>query len=322
MEYFERYPREHFTKVLKKICQRLDKKSQAIFKKVERINHQVFECDYDYRVTRLWVVGSYARGAITCGDLDLVFELESKTDTGELMKVKRPAMFKTVKKTFFALPRYVSISCGNPLDKENSAGVVFSDVIEVWNNQKLDWERVIDAIPINPDAGRQRRLSDEVPFRMEQLDADCKMLEEIVEQRENKLIEWEYEPFLDVSEYSVEEEGDEYCLKQLLTSSYQRIGPKTKALLPHILYVVRKWNWKGGYWDTWRTSTQLMCSLENQLILVLTGRPNVYLGFLNYKNLTTLVVIPSLSRRGPNGAWIIKRGEKHPLYDEGQSLRK
>jgi len=67
----KRYPRESFTKKLERICQRLDEAS------IRAIAHKDFfnkPATSKVEITSLWVVGSYARGAMMCGDLDLVLE--------------------------------------------------------------------------------------------------------------------------------------------------------------------------------------------------------------------------------------------------------
>lgn len=64
----KRYPRESFTKKLVRICQRLD--DQAIRTITHKHIYREFTCQIE--ITMVWAVGSYARGALLCGDLDLV----------------------------------------------------------------------------------------------------------------------------------------------------------------------------------------------------------------------------------------------------------
>ncbi|MHC8305491.1 hypothetical protein [Pseudomonas sp. PB3P13] len=88
-------PRELFTKKLVRICQRLDEASS-------RVTHKNFlykAVTSQLEITSLGVVGSYARGAMTCGDLDLVLEYK-------LIEGNHPAP-STLTKTFFGFHQYV-----------------------------------------------------------------------------------------------------------------------------------------------------------------------------------------------------------------------
>jgi UTP:GlnB (protein PII) uridylyltransferase len=70
----KRLARDVFTKKLAKMCARLDEASaRSIAYKDLFKNPQPSRIE----VVALWVVGSYARGALLCGDLDVVFEVTS-----------------------------------------------------------------------------------------------------------------------------------------------------------------------------------------------------------------------------------------------------
>lgn len=81
-EFENRTPREKFTKALSRICGRLD--DQASFEIEDRralartlvSTGGLKQEDARERVeiTKLWVVGSYARGVLTCGDLDVLIQ--------------------------------------------------------------------------------------------------------------------------------------------------------------------------------------------------------------------------------------------------------
>ncbi|WP_455922649.1 hypothetical protein [Pseudomonas putida] len=71
MEAFEkRHPRARFTKQLSRICHALDAAS------AHDVAYRLYGDEYVSRVAacELWVVGSYARGALLCADLDIVVE--------------------------------------------------------------------------------------------------------------------------------------------------------------------------------------------------------------------------------------------------------
>lgn len=69
----KRRPRQSFTHALKKIADRIDSHStfaaeyyDSLFRKTERVV---------FRVNALWAFGSWAKGALDCGDLDLMADI-------------------------------------------------------------------------------------------------------------------------------------------------------------------------------------------------------------------------------------------------------
>ena len=70
----KRHPRERFTKQLIKMCRALDNAAQHDFE----IDDYDEICKGHMEALQLWVVGSYARGASTCADLDVVVNFTSK----------------------------------------------------------------------------------------------------------------------------------------------------------------------------------------------------------------------------------------------------
>ncbi len=73
-----RLPRDHFTRVLARICGRLDNSYASQVRWTDSFFKEVHHSIVSARA--LWVVGSYARGALDCGDLDLVMEAISQSD--------------------------------------------------------------------------------------------------------------------------------------------------------------------------------------------------------------------------------------------------
>ena len=64
----KRFPRDVFTKKLRRICERLDEcATRTISFKHFFFRHRLLTAEVT--VKSLWVAGSYARGAAECGDL-------------------------------------------------------------------------------------------------------------------------------------------------------------------------------------------------------------------------------------------------------------
>ncbi|MGN5476888.1 hypothetical protein ACTMU2_07810 [Cupriavidus basilensis] len=71
-----RYPRAHFTALLRRVFERLDITSTRPAEWTERF---FFHERRSAAITieRIWVFGSYSRGAPDCGDLDLIVEVSA-----------------------------------------------------------------------------------------------------------------------------------------------------------------------------------------------------------------------------------------------------
>ena len=120
-----RQPRARFTRALRRICERLDAQDTHEVTWTERM----FPGEMLRGVMRaesLWVVGSYARGAPLCGDLDLVLKLVC-------VEGERAPLKKFVSKAVSRLPgvRWYS---GDP--EENSSGVSFPEAVHIWSKGK------------------------------------------------------------------------------------------------------------------------------------------------------------------------------------------
>lgn len=291
----KRYPREAFTKKLEKICQRLDQAS------VRTIAHKDFfnkAATSQVEITSLWVVGSYARGAMMCGDLDLVLEYR-------LVEGPHPAPRK-ITKTFFGAFPYVSYYFGKP--DSSTSGVVFPNAVQIWAGPGCDWSAAISSIRPDPSAGRAERETDSIPLRPEQLYMEPERLQQLVAQEKGGFIEWEFVEFTpaDFEPVPVEEMSERD--RKLL-----RIAPmmakKSQVLIPTIIRLMKKHERFG----MWESSDSYRVKLSCGATALHLGRPVLpYNAFDNDPTIRQYVLIPHISAKGPNGAWIIRRGSNHP----------
>ena len=164
----KRFPRESFTQKLVKICERLDDCDE---KDIAWKRRHFRQSGVDLiKIEKLWVVGSYSRGALTCGDLDLVITYSSKDryNAGE----------DDVARGFFGRLLHTSFYRGNP--EENSSGVPFPNAVEIWSGQGCDWMKAIESIVLDPSAGRAHRPSDNIPLRLHQLNTNFDHVDEVL----------------------------------------------------------------------------------------------------------------------------------------------
>lgn len=288
-----RDPRESFTRKLVRICERLDEQS------VRTITHKDIYGEFtgEIEITSIWVVGSYARGALKCGDLDLVIGLKSN---GALppTRVWAKALFGSL-----SLVRYYP---GDPI--KNASGITFSEAVAIWAGPGSDWKAAIVSIKPDSNAGRAARETDAIPLRDEQLRTYNNEYHEAVDMQRDGLWEWE---FIEIGEQMLapipaEETAEDIAnLKQCAPV----MGRKSQELIPAIIKLMREQE-PYGSWSSLNSHGTLFRCGGSELHL---GHPRLPIRFFDYSPwVRQLILIPHISARGPNGAWVIRRGPKHP----------
>jgi len=291
----KRYPRESFTKKLERICQRLDEASTRTITHKDWFNKAVTSL---VEITSLWVVGSYARGALMCGDLDLVLEYR-------LVEGQHPSP-RTLTKTFFGTPQYVRYYFGTP--ESSSSGVVFSDATQIWAESGSNWRVAIDSIKPDPCAGRAKRETDSIPLRPEQLYMEPERLQQLVAQERDGLLDWE---FIEITPADLEPvtTGELSDRDRKLIRVAHMLGKKSQVLVPALIRLMAKHE-QFGTWDaSERTRGKLVCGAT----VLRLGCPSIpHYPFDDEPTIKQYALIPHISAKGPNGAWIIRRGPNHP----------
>lgn len=280
----KRSPRATFSKKLFRLCERLD---EAPTRKVEYVIYDI-ERKPMVTITSLWVVGSYARGSTECGDLDVLFE--ANTDSGGLPFASR------IGKTFFGSLPLVRYYCGTPED--NSSGVAFPDAVRIWSGKGCDWKRANDSIQIDPTAGRAARETDCIPFRDEQLRIYWGESLEVARLINEGLLESEFIQFDSEMLEPLTADGistnAKYCFKD--------IGRKSRELIPVLIRLMRRLEPSG----TWLAESNSVFHCGGTQIRI--GRPAIPMYCLEGStDIRQLVLIPHLSSRGPNGAWVLRQ---------------
>lgn len=287
----KRHPRERFTKYLVKMCRALDK-----------VAAHDFEVDcYGETLTgrmealQLWVVGSYARGALTCADLDVVVNFDTAGSAPSPGAIQRQ---------FFGSLPLLRVYDGTP--EKNRSGVPFPDAVLIWTKTDTAWQSRIDSIRLDPTAGRAPRDTDIIPLRAEQMSLWPEDLQKAVEQHQQGILEWEFIPFNEAMHHPIPE-SDKGTHERRLHLLTQDLGKKTRELIPAVWRLARELEpdeeWDCGKYE----GGTLTCGST----LIHIGRPALPLRIFNETTYKRLMLIPHLTARGPNGAWLIRRGPKH-----------
>lgn len=291
----KRDPRELFTKKLVRICQRLDETSTRVIAHKNFLNKAVTS---QLEITSLWVVGSYSRGAMTCGDLDLVLQYR-------LIEGNHPAP-PTITKTLFGSLQYVRYYFGTP--ESSTSGVAFPGAVLIWTKPDCEWRSAIDSIKPDPGAGRATRETDSIPLRAEQLYMEPERLHQLAAQCKEGLLEWEFVEITasDLKPVPIEEISERD--KKLLRMA-PMMGKKSQALIPAIIRLMARYEPVG----VWGSSDSYRVRFTCGATALNLGRPALpYNPFDEEPSIKQYALIPHISRKGPNGAWIIRRGPNHP----------
>jgi hypothetical protein len=283
-----RRSRASFTRVLERFCARLDETS--VFHVM--VPKRDFLPGYSgkIRIRSLAVVGSYARGSPTCGDLDLLLDLE-------VIEGSIPPIQKLVRQAFGVFPdvRYYHGS-----QEENSSGIAFGESVCIWR-EGADWKQNLSSIKEDPQATAPRR-SDTVPLRIEQTEGDLTERRKLTELVENGTLRWRLIPY---EGGSIPDELNEAQARVLHVAKCSW-GRRSRALLPDILRYLRT-RFESSVWND--SSSDLdMAGVVFQL-----GYSSPHLAVLETPTHARIVIAPHISRRGPNALWEIERGDAHPL---------
>ena len=284
-----RLPRDTFTRKLVRICTKLD---EAHARDIQF--RDFLDRPYATRVTvrSLWVVGSYARGALHCGDLDVLLDLQADG---------HGPMTHTAAAQFFGRVPYARFYSGTP--DINTSGIAFTDGVLLWDGPGCPWRDRMASIKPDPTAGRHERETDALPFRLEQLAIDLHEATELIELHRQNVVEWNFTPFM-ARAPELNEPIDRvlrFCMRDYW-------GKRSAKLLPHIAASLEP----DEPADHWRWSER-----RNMIKFggteVYPGRPQVPAHALDGNmSMRQLAIVPHLSARGPNGIWKIRRGPQHP----------
>ncbi|WP_130804973.1 hypothetical protein [Acinetobacter ihumii] len=285
------YPRERFTQSLYKICQRLQRGPQICAVQTRSfIDHSIVI--KKIQVKSLWVAGSYARGAIECGDLDLIIDVESLT--GSI-----PYAHQIARSLFGATP-LVSFYTGTP--ENNTSGVVFKEALLIWNIDQPNWENILQNIPVSSDVVRFERPSDRLPLSTRQFYFDSEAVDKLLALYDAKIIQWTFSSI----NFNAKNKP-ELSLHMQNQLKYKNCGMHSGVALHHF-FAIEPQQWEDQHlYGTVRDGFYIAGVNLN------VGKSKIPSNLLESMNIYQEILIPHLSNSGPNGAWIVERGEKHPL---------
>lgn len=236
-------------------------------------------------VAEVWVVGSYARGALHCGDLDLVVRVSDAW-----------APSCSVNSALLGKIPDVRTYVGTP--EQNESGVEFPEARRVWA-RGLDWKSALEAIKEDANAGRFRRPTDAIPLRLEQLILDIDNAKELVQAQASDVYRWSFTPI-------------EALVPARDTSN--RIGrwsaQLSKARQALVPFVQAYFNGFEHLRSVDEGDVSSHCWTKDDTCVFL-GHTAPDFTLLDQPGISRIAVMPVLNVRGPNGIWTIERGPQH-----------
>jgi hypothetical protein len=178
-----------FRRTLERIADRIDKQPLTIAEWTWRPYYNTPQ-QSRIRVHALWVAGSFARGASTCGDLDLIADASVEApgiDPGEAVMAR----------AIVGRAPDVRLYIGTP-DK-NHSGIPFPEARLIWSKEDPDWRAALEAVRVDPGAARFARVADQLPLRGEQLgvaggDDSPSVLTGLIDLKRDGVIDWRFVP--------------------------------------------------------------------------------------------------------------------------------
>jgi hypothetical protein len=284
-----RTPRATITQRLRKIAGRIADQPEVTFEArhvyLPGIHRGTF------RVTSLWVTGSWARGALDCGDLDLYVAIKEVAGSlPELGTIRRLLLGKMPHVSLVVVYPSMSLS-----DFPAADGARL-----VWSQENPDYEDAIEKVTPEPSAGHFPRPTDALPVRFEQTRCTLEEGEELLRLKDEGIIAWEW-----LSKDILELHPERWCPRARIWLKKGLLGKKTSEVAQYIFEVfaeecTHEWEKMGPAEFTLGT------------VEAYVGWPYVPIHRLVEGNISTLVIAPHFSRRGPNGLWFIRRGSAHP----------
>ena len=145
----------------------------------------------------------------------------------------------------------------------------------------------------------------QIPFRSQQLRCEPQDLEHLLWLHGRDIVRWQFTPFGDLTGLDPLSE-DEQDFSDVARG---HCAKKTQRLIPYVIAYLRTMGWNKPYLRSDFNSTCFGIGGA----LVSMGRPLASTHELDWLTASDLLLIPHISRAGPNGVWHIERGDQHPF---------
>ena len=266
------------------------------------------------RVKEFYAFGSYARGALEPGDLDVIvvhddpgceywkaLKRECSTPLDEIPR------FRTQMRRALRRPgERIDMVIVESLDRfiRDGGTITRAEVILLWSDTDRDWRPKIEGIRPNPAAGRAKR---EQLFPIRRLSADLATMEEVMAMIADRQLVFNHLPIA-----SIACRLTPYHEEQLARCRW-RVGRKSLLTFPYAL------QWLQTHHQRVKCIKATTLHNDKQTHRVEVGRPSLarmLYYFTACPNLKCQCLIPHFKKAGPNELLLFARG---PNWRESES---
>ncbi len=298
---------------------------QTASRQIERMVQAIEDGKFPAKIRELHVFGSYARGALDPGDLDLIVIHE---DVSEMLKSMQAELIEKHGESFLCWPRgqwperkfettmrkvmrrpgeKMDILFGTSMEKLDLIGniVANSPRVLIWSETDRDWQGKLESIKPDPNAGRHER-----PHF-----ANLKRFNDYRHTMEN-VTEAVSQGFLKLTR--IDAASVEPSLNPLYQDRYdwwikcKVMGMESMKLLLHGMWWMQKQRGQALQLPCPPRHDGVMTS-EDRKYAVHFGKPSLYSVYqvcLGDHRLVTLCLIPHFKRNEPNELFVFERGTR------------
>jgi hypothetical protein len=284
-------------------------------KKIERIIGTIERGETPVAVRELYLFGSYVRGALEPGDLDIVVVHERPSQ--ELLEQYREELFRTRTSWFddvfepgfrfqskmrSALKRRGEkidlILTVNAEQVRKSVGVPETEFLCVWTHQRRQWRNVLGSIRLDPAAGRAERNQFVSPKRIR---SSREAVQHITDMLERKILVVYREPLTGITVQL----NSEYQHWLDWSTRCKAIGKQSLKCLPYALH----WLQRQRAGEVHINGPELVNTRRTRRVQI--GNLHLYEMLWFFENVPTMkqqCLIPHIKRGEANEWFIFERG--------------
>jgi len=311
----KRWPRSHFTKKLLGMLGTLDANPVRSYQFNAAFNWQEPKfVPASTRMKKVWVYGSYARGAQTCGDLDVQIEV----DHIEVAGCRRTPPERSTVAAFWKALRGVHVTLARPEWRAEESAIdrrIKQDLKLVWA-EGLDWRSAVAGLQEAPDASRRAREFDRLRFSRERLRLPIHEAWALAMAHKHGLLASECFPLQEVELKRVRRDE-----RHALQAIELRRGREAIRAGRAVIALARSMEAMAGSTRTgWFYGFERSYGFE----LPIWGGFQLQLGGANFgvstlerrKDLEGFLVVPFIRSTEANGAWMVRRGPNFGVENE------
>jgi hypothetical protein len=303
-----RQPRDAFLPTIAKVVARMEATLPSV--RASWKAHQLFggrEESATIALESLHVFGSFARGAPLCGDLDLIVTFVHSDG-------QRPSD-RVVHNLSVGRTRGMDVVVAHR-DEFDAKLAQFPETKLLWSLAEPDWRAHVGRIPLDSNADRFDRRTDQLPVSLKQIDFySLEHVEKVLDAIDRRELVSTWVPHEKL--VPAPEQWD-HELQRALRVYGDLSGAKTRVVLPYVLQWMSE---PQPFHILLRHSLHDRAAIHVNNVFAHMGRPALDVEALNRADISALVLAPHVSQRFPNGLWVLTRGPRHPVVKAAKTLR-